>query len=91
MNRENRVYKTLGDTPKIITHQSKDDPYLVLFETELFTPEMLQEPVIRVKKDCYLCGSKGKYRTQAGDNMVCSLPCYKQHQSQQPTKMEVEQ
>ena len=56
----------------------REEEFLILHNTSLFSEEMLKQPVIRVKKDCYRCGAKGKYKVD-GDNMVCSLGCYKQH------------
>lgn len=67
----------------------RDEEYVILHNTTLFSEEMVAQPVVRVRKDCYRCGAKGKYRVE-GDSMVCSLVCYKQHQSQLPQKMEVE-
>ena len=64
--------------PKVVVHLDKDNEYIVVHNTKLFSDQMLAKPVVIEKPNCYRCDAKSKYKVGSG-KMVCSLNCYKQH------------
>lgn len=71
------MYRTLGDIPKIITKQNERGVYIYLNKTELFEPQALYEPGVKMHQACFICHEKiGKYKTKTGDKF-CSVACFK--------------
>ena len=76
MEKNRRVFRTLGDIPKTITSYEKNTK-VILHNTELFEPEMLVEPNIRMGEACSICQvAHGKYKTKKGQHF-CSVECFK--------------
>ena len=77
MEKNRRVFRTLGDTPKIITNIGSNTTKVILHNTNLFNPEMLVEPDVRMGEACSICQTAhGKYKTKNGEHF-CSVNCFK--------------
>ena len=48
LEKNRKVFRTLGDTPKIITTQDDNGIQISLHQTGLFPPQMLVEPNIKM-------------------------------------------
>lgn len=49
MQRETKVYKTLGDVPKIITRIDQAGKTIIIHNTKLFSEEMTTAPDLKMK------------------------------------------
>ncbi len=77
IDREQKVYKTLGNTPKIITLINEDGKTIMIHKTSLFPKAMTTAPTAKMGEVCSNCGRVSKYKLKGFNKFACSLPCYK--------------
>jgi hypothetical protein len=77
LEREQKIYKTLGDTPKIITLIADNGKTIMTHKTSLFPKYMTTSHDVKMKEICSHCGNVSKYRLKGCNKFACSLPCYK--------------
>jgi hypothetical protein len=78
MDREHKVYKTLGNVPKIITLYNEDGKTILMHKTKLFPESMTTTRDVKMRELCSNCGSVSKYKLVGEQKFACSLPCYKE-------------
>ncbi len=82
IDREQKVYKTLGNIPKIITLINEQGKTILIHKTPLFPTTMTTPPDQKMRDLCTNCGLTSKYTLKGGSRFACSLPCYKAVTSQ---------
>lgn len=76
-DREQKVFKTLGNVPKIITLINEAGKTIMVHDTKLFPDEMTTAPDLKMKETCSYCGKQSKYKLKNVQKYACSLSCYK--------------
>lgn len=77
LEREQKTYKTLGNTPKIITLLNERGMTVMTHNTPLFPEHMTKTHDVKMKEICSNCGHTSKYKLKECNKFACSLPCYK--------------
>jgi len=57
MEREQKVFKTLGNVPKIITVIKDSGKTIMVHNTKLFPDSMTTTPDLKMKELCSSCGN----------------------------------
>jgi hypothetical protein len=77
IDREHKVYKSLGNVPKIITLINEDGRTIFTHRSTLFPAFMTASHDTKMRETCTNCGSNSRYTLKGGSRFACSLPCYK--------------
>jgi hypothetical protein len=77
IDREQKVYKSLGNVPKIITLIGEQGSTVMTHNSPLFPQFMTQTRDLKMRELCSSCGGISKYKLKGETRFACSLPCYK--------------